>query len=225
MTKLSNIKPKDFMTTISQAVAEILIKDDLVMAMAARDLLNVSAYAQEIQSEVETTLVKKVKKGSIIAAIQRSLDNQPKNSIPTGNVLQSISAHANLEGMSFERTEETSQLLRDVYKNTAVSNKTYLTVTQGISEITVVAEQHTAQKFRTAMKDIKKIYDKSSLVGITVKFDLKFLQIPNLIYALTRRMALKSINIIEIVSTASELTFVIDRKDLQVGLEQLQKNI
>lgn len=44
-------------------------------------------------------------------------------------------------------------------------------------------------------------------------------------YGLMRRMALKNINLIEVVSTATELTFIIDKKDLQIGLEQLQKSI
>lgn len=213
------------MINISQVVQEIINRDDLVLAIAGRGLLNISAYAREIQPEIETILIKNVKEGSIVAAINRNIKDLPGNEIPSGNILQSISVHSNLEGISYERTDKISQIIREAYNQVEVSNKTYLTVTQGINEITIVAEKKVANKFKEALKNFKEIYDKSNLVGITVKFDLKFLAIPNLIYALSRRLALKSINIIEIISTASELTFIIDRADLRITLEQLQKNI
>ena len=98
-------------------------------------------------------------------------------------------------------------------------------MTQGINEITIVAESQVAQVFRSKLKGIHKIYDKDNLVGITAKFKVGNLELPNLIYTLTRRLAFKAINIIEIVSTATELTYIINRKDLEVALNQLQKDI
>jgi hypothetical protein len=38
-------------------------------------------------------------------------------------------------------------------------------------------------------------------------------------------LAYKDINIIEVVSTATELTYMIEKKDLPVALEQLQKDM
>lgn len=35
----------------------------------------------------------------------------------------------------------------------------------------------------------------------------------------------KKVNIVEVVSTATELTYVIEKKDLAAALEQLQKDI
>jgi hypothetical protein len=40
-----------------------------------------------------------------------------------------------------------------------------------------------------------------------------------------RRLAYKNVNLVEIVSTATELTFIIDKRDLATALEQLQKDI
>jgi pyruvoyl-dependent arginine decarboxylase (PvlArgDC) len=210
---------------ISKVVEEIIKKDDLVIALASRRLLNASAYAREIQPEIENILLKEVKLGSIVAAINRYSETVPEHLIPTKNIIQSLAVHSNLEGVSYERTEETSKIIREVYKSTEVDNKTYVTVTQGINEITVVAESSVLQKFKEALKSKKTIYYKSDLIGITVKFDIACLETPNIMYGLMRRMALKDINLIEVVSTATELTFIIDKSDLQIGLEQLQKSI
>ncbi|MBD3365993.1 hypothetical protein GF360_01475 [candidate division WWE3 bacterium] len=213
------------MIKISEIVEEIIKRDDLVIALASRGLLNASAYAREIRPEIEETLMKEVKVGSIVVAVNRYIDTIPPYKVPTENIIQSLAVHSNLEGISYERTEETSRRIRDIYKETNVDNKTYVTVTQGINEITIVAESSVLAEFKEALKDKKTIYYKEDLVGITVKFDLSCLKIPNVMYGLMRRMALKNINLIEVVSTATELTFIIDKKDLQLGLNQLQKSI
>ena len=106
-----------------------------------------------------------------------------------------------------------------------MDDHTFLTVTQGIHEITVIAETQIAQEFRTALQNAPKVYDENNLVGVTAKFKVGNLEIPNLIHQLTRCLAYEDINVIEIVSTATELTFIIDKKDLEVTLRQLQKDI
>jgi hypothetical protein len=106
-----------------------------------------------------------------------------------------------------------------------VNNKTYITVTQGINEITIIAESSVIDVFRDRLKEYKSIYDISNIVGISVKFDLKYMEIPNLFYLLIRKLALRNINIIEIVSTATELTFIINKKDMGIALEQLQRGL
>jgi len=38
-------------------------------------------------------------------------------------------------------------------------------------------------------------------------------------------LAYKNINIIEVVSTATEMTYIIEKQDVALALEQLQKDI
>lgn len=213
------------MKKISDAVNQIMQKDDLIAPLAQRGLLNVSAYAREIKPQVEELVMKNVKEGSIIAAVNRALQDLPALEIPTENIIQNLTVHSNLKGISYERTEATSQQIRKIYQKTGIDNKTYLTVTQGINEITIVAETSVLNQFKQALNNKKTIYYKDNLVGITTKFDISCLETPNIMYGIMRRIALKNINLIEVVSTATELTFIIARQDLQVALTQLQKNI
>ena len=213
------------MIKISQIVEEILKQDDLALAAAQKGWLNFSAYARSIKSQVEEATFKDVQEGSIVTALTRLVDELPKHQDLQTDTIQSLAVHSNLEGITYERSEAISEQIKEIYHQVAADNKTYLTVTQGINEVTVVAEARVAQVFREKLQSIGKIYDKKNLVGITVKFDLRYLEIPNLIFALTKRLAYKSINIIEIVSTATELTYIIEKKDLSTALEQLQKDV
>lgn len=212
------------MIKIAQIVEEILKQDDLALAAAQKGWLNFSAYARSIKPQVEEATFKDVQEGSIVTALTRLVD-LPKHKDAQTDTIQSLAVHSNLEGMTYERSEAVSEQIKEIYHQVAADNKTYLTVTQGINEVTVVAEARVAQVFREKLQSAGKIYDKKNLVGITVKFDLRYLEIPNLIFALTKRLAYKSVNIIEIVSTATELTYIIEKKDLATALEQLQKDV
>lgn len=214
------------MITISQAIEDILTHDDVALAAARSGWLNLSSYARSIRSQVQEILQKDASEASIVTALSRLVASLPK--LPadtTPNATQSLSVHANLEGITYERSREVSGRIREIYRQIDSDNKTYLTVTQGINEITIVAEAQVAQTFRENLASAHKIYDKTNLVGITIKFESTNLEVPNLIFARTRRLAYRNINIIEIVSTATELTYMIEKKDLATALAQLQKDI
>lgn len=215
------------MINIATVVEDTLMHDDVALAAARRGWLNFSSYARSIRPHIQDVLMKDVQEGSIVTALSRLAAAHAQKEQPEigSDTIQSLAVHSNLEGITYERSDLISARIRETYNRINANNKTFLTVTQGINEITILAEAQVAQVFRDKLKDTSKIYDKRNLVGITAKFALGNLEIPNLIFALTRRLAYKSINIIEIVSTATELTYIIERSDLAAALEQLQKDI
>jgi aspartokinase len=213
------------MIKISAIVQDIMENDDLVKSMASKGLLNYMAYARDIQRSVEEKILKPVKLGSITAAVTRHAADLKPIDLPIEKDIQQISLQTNLEGVTYERSEEVSKRIQAIYNEIKVDNKTYITITQGINEITIIAENSVIDIFRQKLKNYRTIYDISEIVGITVKFGLKYMSIPNLFYLLIRKLALKNINIVEIVSTATELTFIINKVNLQSALEQLQKGL
>lgn len=91
----------------------------------------------------------------------------------------------------------------------------FFMVTQGTGEITIVALETSLPHIIHVARPARPKAVIKNLVGLTVRFDPKYLTVPNVIFAFVRCMALKRINIAEIVSTYTELTFIIDQKDLQ----------
>jgi aspartokinase len=213
------------MINISRAVADIFFQDDVALAAARRGWLNLSSYARHIQPAVQTALLKEASEGSIVTALSRITASLPAGTDERTNVIQNLAVHANLEGVSYERSERVSEQIRQIYHQVKAGTKTFLTVTQGINEITIVAETEVARMFRAKLDGTPRVYLKEGLVGITAKFAPYHLETPNLIYSLVRRLAYKNVNLVEIVSTATELTFIIDKRDLATALEQLQKDI
>lgn len=213
------------MINISQAVADVLQRDDIAGSAAQQGWLNLSSYARSIKPQIEDMLMKDVQEASIVTALSRLVADAHQASVVPTNVIQRLAVHTNLAGITYERSERTSEKTREVYHRVSTDDKTFLTVTQGINEVTIIAESSVAQVFRKALAGAHKVYDKANLVGITVKFAPNNLEVPNLIFALTRRLAYKNINIIEVVSTATEMTYIVERQNVALALEQLQKDI
>lgn len=216
------------MIKISEVVEELVEQDELILSLGLEGLVNLSSYARKIHSQVEASLRKPVKEGSIVAALTRFFQKNPKRGfLPKmgAKVIQTLSVHSDLEGMTFERTEKASLLVKKLYQELSEKTKAFFTLTHGLNEITLVCESQIAKVFRKEFEAFKKIYDKKNLVGITVKFDLKYLEVPNTIFELYKKLAFKKINIIEIISTATEITFIIEKEELSQGIEALQKNI
>jgi len=213
------------MITVVQLVEEAILHDDIALTAAKHGWLNLSSYARTLQSGIQERLSKNVQEGTIITALSRVVAGLESNKKPVLNVIQGLTIHSNLEGMTYERTDDISRKIQNIYSTVHMANKAYFTVTQGINEVTVITESQLAQIFRDSVENVQKIYDKVNLVGITAKFKVGYLEVPNLIFSLTQRLAYRDINVIEIVSTATELTFVIEKGDLAAALSQLQKDI
>ncbi len=215
------------MDKISDIVEKLVTDDDYIMHLGPANLINWSSYARKIAPEIENMLKKKVKMGSIVTALTRYFKNIPSTELSksTDQIIERLSVHSNLEGITFERSEKSSEKIQALYQKLLLSTNSFITLTQGNNEITIVAESQYASKFRKELTSLPKIYDKKSLVGISIKFHLKYLEIPNILFQLHKSIVIKKINIIEIISTATELTFIINKKDLHLALESLQKSL
>ena len=141
------------MITIAQHTEDILLHDDVALAAARKGLLNLSSYARYIRPELEKRLYKKPQEGSIVTALSRIVARLSVSQSEATNVLQSLAVHANLEGMTYERSAATSTQVRDIYQRLSSSDHTFITMTQGIHEITIIAEAQIAQEFRNSLQD------------------------------------------------------------------------
>lgn len=213
------------MYKISEVVQKIIEEEEDILLLGSQKLINTSSYARKIRPYVEKILMKEVKEGSIVAALNRFFKNIPEKEVPkeVQQIIDRFSVHSKLEGITIERTETNTSLVQNIYKKLVLRSNSFITITQGVNEITIVSEAIFSEIFRENLKNLKKIYDKRDLVGISIKFHLKFLEIPNILFQLHKRIVVKKINIIEMISTATELTFIIEKKDLQTALDSMQK--
>lgn len=202
------------MRKITDAVREIVQRSDVAQEAMRLGVLNQSAYAELILPEVERLTWKDVQKNSVVVSLSRvARELEEADPLKPSVVIQELSIKAPLADLTFERSEHNLLKVHQLPSKLHFGPNQFLTITQGINEITVIVSQDRAEEVLAHIDaPTRSIF--RDLVGITIKFDPQYLDQPNVIYALLAKLAYQRINLLEIVSTYTELTVLIEERDL-----------
>lgn len=203
------------MIKVSTAVQDIITASEPDRSALLRGVLNFTAYAKLIQPEVERRTHKPVQLGSIVVALSR-LSSQLKDAkplLPTVR-LESLAVKSNLAEITFAKTQENKTRAQKLYAHKDFAQADFLTVTYGVGEISIFAPMHLVKPALAAFKPEKPRLLLQNLAALTVQFDEHYIETPNMYYVLLQRLAAQQINIVEVVSTFTELTLLVAQKDL-----------
>lgn len=196
------------MIKISDIVKKELQSSEVALGAFNEDILNLSAYAVSIKKSVEIQARKSVRLGSIVVALSRLKKTLKYNPLLIPKVkIEDLSVKTGLVEITYNKNKNTLFSLDKLYKKINSPDK-YLLISQGVGEISIITS------FRN-MDSILKSFDEepkssvSSLVSITLRLENDYIQTPNVIYKFVREFALKSVVIAEIVSTFSEISFIV----------------
>lgn len=213
------------MIKITHVVQEIVSDSEIAFSALQTGVLNLSAYAKTIQREVEKRTKKPVQLGSVIIALSRlrpTIKKAPSLIPPI--TIDGLAVRSSLVEIAFDRTDHNMSRLRDLYKDKQVTSADFFTVTQGTAEITVICSEASEQHIIKSFKPQKPKIVIQNLVGLTVRLTSRYIQTPNTFYALMRQLAMHKINIIELVSTYTEITFILEEKYLQQAFNLLHES-
>lgn len=204
------------MIKVSDAVKDIIESSETALNALSAGILNFSAYAQTIHKEVEEKTKKEVQLGTIVVALSRLAKYYKKQeAILPKIVIDNLTIKAPLIEFTLSNNK------RNLEKVRLLDTGDFLTITRGVSEITIIANEEQRDFITKAFKKGDVIAIIPNLVALSVKFNQEYVYEPNLIYAILRTLALKRINIIEIISTYTELTFIVEQKDMEKAFIRL----
>lgn len=210
------------MITVSAVLKEIIEEDEHILSVFRANMLNLSSFARSIHQEVEKRTLKKVKVKSLIVALSRLAKQYPAEELLHVHI-QNLSIHSNLVDLSYEKTVVNQTRLSNLVTVLPSNAETFFTVIQGITEMTIIADKKCANLTKDIFAEVKPLSEIVDLVGITLKLDIAYLNVPQVLYILSRSLSLKKISIVEVISTATEITFIINKKDSQLAVSQLSK--
>jgi aspartokinase len=211
------------MIKVSDTVYEILQGSETALESMRLGILNLRAYARQIQPQVEEKTYKPVKIGTIVVALFRlSKTLSDIEPMQPQIILEELSIKSPLSDITFENTRENARLAHTFSKLLENMDGYFFTITQGVDEITfVVSDSLKPKLLRHFAHKPKSIFE--NLVGVNVRFGEQYLSQPNVIYAILAKLAAKRINVIEIVSTYTELMVVIENSEMEAAVMELNK--
>ncbi|MFA6844567.1 MAG: hypothetical protein WCR02_02460 [Sphaerochaetaceae bacterium] len=210
--------------SVSSYVKRVVDKSPFIHEMLESGILSYSNYADAIRNEVEKLNEGPVKSAAIVMALRRYSEElkSKENKGKSNNVEFQIVMKTNIFDLNLVRRDSFISKLGPLYSQISPEKGDFLNVSLGSHEISLSV----SEKYRAFVEDLAKdeeiLHRMENLVALTLVFTGDFLQTPGVVYEAVRRLAWEEINVIEIVSTMNELTFVIKREDSMKAFDVLQ---
>lgn len=206
------------MITVPEAAEKIIKRSRHLSEAISKSLINLSALAAYIKPEIEEMLIKKVSKASILMAIRRAkskLIKKPQSrykeifKTPPEMILRS-----NLSLLSLINSDDLYSNCAEFFNSHSIQKKHFFTLTEGLSETTIALSTSIKKDFLNIIKKDDIIFEKDNLSSITVQLPKDTLSSSGIFYFFLKSLAWEEINVVEIISTSLELTFVFESKEV-----------
>ena len=204
------------MVTISHIVKKI-IKDKPFLEEALRQkLISYGNLAEQLKGRIEEELEKKVKHSAIVMALRRHADDikAGETRIAKFDYSSEIVMKTNICDFTVSKSPSLLSKLKQLYSLVDFSRGDILNIVLGNYEISIIISEKYKDKLTAFLKGEKILNKELNLVSLTFRFTSgDFMHTPGVIFTVIRKLAWDNINIYDVVSTKTELTLILSKKD------------
>jgi aspartokinase len=213
--------------TISDFVKKLTEEQPFLLEALNRGIVNFGNLAAEFKPRIETALEKEVTDSAIVMALRRYAE-EIKDRIGVDRRVPldcEIAMKTNICDFNMVKSAELLHKLKSIYGLVDLDRGDFLNITIGNYEISIAISQKHSNKLEAVLEGEKILNRQTGLVALTIRFQGDFFHTPGVTYQVMQALAWKRINLLEIISTLSELTVVIAKKDAIKGYEVLHELI
>jgi aspartokinase len=166
-------------------------------------------------SNVEAEIGKPVKMSAVMMALRRYQEELQHKSIihKPFEINHEIIVKTNLCDVCIVKTPSALNKIKKIHQMVDYEKGDTINVIQGNYEISIVISQKHLNQLKNILKEEKILNTEKDLVSLTLGLSKDFISTPGVLALATRRLAWNNINIIENISTMTELIFIISEKD------------
>lgn len=215
------------MISTTTVVEELVRKSPFLETAMADDLVNYSSLARYLKPEVEKRLFKDIKEGAIIMALKRASLHLKKTVPRGGQILDSlgdITIRSNLVDYTFLNSPTLGDAQDKILKKVAGRKDVFITISHGISQVTVIASEAVKGDIAEIFKSETAVCSIGGLSSLTIRIPEEATKTPGVLYSILKVLAWEGINMIETISTFTELTIVLGADDIERAFSLLKKS-
>lgn len=175
--------------------------------------MNMSSYAYKIRPLVEAKSKKQVTITSLVVSLSR-LRKEFKKEKPLIHkvAIKNITTKLPLTELAYENTSKFIEKLDSLHKKISVSQEDFLTITRGTAEIDIICSANLEDKIIKHFT-VKPKWVNHNFAAVGISYGPEVFGTPNVFFSLLSVTARARINIEELVSTPTELIFIVAEKD------------
>ncbi|HSP11938.1 MAG TPA: hypothetical protein VLO29_05370 [Salegentibacter sp.] len=200
------------MKTITTCVHDIIRHQPFLDDAIARDIVNFSGLAADIQREVEAEMKKPVKQGSIIMALRRYAPQRSKINMRHLRELGDIVVRSGITEYTFLNSKtiiaNKARLLESVKDQTGV----YLNYSSNYQESNILVSASLTDLVENCFKNEVRVSIKEDLSSITIALPKNSSQSVGLYFYLFKLLAYEGIPVFEMISTSNYFAIFLERE-------------
>ena len=204
------------MVTVSHLVKKAVAENSFLLEAMGKELISHGNLAEQLKPGIEKELGKKVKESAIVMALRRyeeelrGFDRRIRKFDFKGEII----LKTNVIDFNVVKSQSLLTKIKNLYSLVDFEKGELLNIIMGNNEISIITNEKNMDKLSAFLKGEKIIKKEYGLVALAIVFSGKdFFDTPGVIFTAVRRLAWEQINIYEIVSTMTELTFILSNKD------------
>ena len=212
------------MLTITDVVKELLKKTLLIEEALSKNLINYSSLARLFKPEIEKRLFKTVEIPSIVMALKRTVKKLklPSKKLKKLEPKGELAVRSNLTEYILVASESAIRQLGVFAQILTKQANAFFALTKGVREIDVIVSDSLRTELMKLLRNEKIIAKVEDLSLITLFHSEGAVFTPGFHYSILKALAWENINVIEIVSTYTELTIILQSKDVDAAFSVLK---
>jgi len=215
------------MVTISHLTKKYVDGMPFLHEALGKKMLNYGAVAEMLAPKIEKELGKEVKLYAVIMALRRYSDGLVKKyeSAGTEKIFgkgSDLSMKSGLCDITAGKSRSLFEKLKAIHCIIDYGSGDILNVIHGNINVTIITNEKHKEKILGILRGEKIMHIEDDLVQVSLKFPQEFLYTPGVLCRMTRELLWSNVNLIEIVSSLTELNFMIKSEDALKGYGALE---
>lgn len=202
------------MLTISDALKEIIENMPFIEEGLVKGIINYSAFAREIKPQIENKLYKRVKEGAIVMALKRITEKLSKEIEKKNRALDfiNLTVRSGLSELTILNSQGLPGKLKNLMANKYAQKDVVCLLSEGVRETTVITNSERLNELKKILRGESLLKEINNLSAITLRLPETVVYTPAVYYQILKMLAWQNINIIEVSSTLTELTLIMEEK-------------
>ncbi len=189
-------------------------------------IVNHSALARRIRPRIEKAMLERVSVAAITMALRRlrpAVLRRTGVRNPRVGRIREITVRSDLVELTFHNSATIRERQRTLLGRLARAHDTFLTYTQGVSEVMLIVSSRAEKTVTEVMAGEQLMATVRSLAALVIRLGAEVVRTPGVYYGILKELAWQGVNVVDVVSTSTEFTIVVENAQVEVAFATLRR--
>lgn len=213
------------MDRISNIVEEEIRRTPFLEAALVDGIINHSALARRLRTRIERRLLRKVSVAAIMMALRRLATRIAKRTggrTRAGPEVGELTVRSNLMEFTFRNSPTLRAKHRRLLGRLAHAPDAFVTYTQGVSQAMVIVSAGLERAVEESFAGEARVATLRNLSAMVLRLPPAIVKTPGAYYRILKQLAWENINVVDVVSTYTEFTIVLDDGQVSAAFAALR---